>query len=191
MISVQPYNERWPAEFLTYGKLLRQVLGAHALRIDHIGSTSVPGLAAKDVLDIQVTVANLADEILHQVSDAGFQHVARLTHDHIPNEWPDRDPDPWRKMVFRQPKGDRRVNCHVRQIDMPNQRYALLFRDYLRAFPIVAGGYGDMKKAAAKYHPEDDMEAYYDLKDPVTDIIYAGAEYWAKMSEWRPGPSDI
>jgi len=50
--------------------------------------------------------------------------------------------------------------------------------------------YDQVKEAIVKYHPEQDMEAYYDTKDQVCDIIHAGAEQWAAGTNWRPGPSD-
>jgi GrpB-like predicted nucleotidyltransferase (UPF0157 family) len=71
-----------------------------------------------------------------------------------------------------------------------NQRYALLFRDYLRGFPEIAQAYGQVKSAVVKYHPEADMDAYYDIKDPVCDIIYSSAEAWAESTDWRVGSSD-
>lgn len=71
-----------------------------------------------------------------------------------------------------------------------NQQYPLLFRDYLRAFPLAASAYGQTKTAIASYHPEEDMEAYYDMKDPVCDIIYCGARHWAEMGGWLLGASD-
>ena len=60
-VVIEPYSERWAGEFAGLARRLRDVLGERALRIDHIGSTAVPGLAAKDRIDIQVTVADLAD----------------------------------------------------------------------------------------------------------------------------------
>jgi len=83
----------------------------------------------------------------------------------------------------------RRVNLHVRLQGRSNQRYALLFRDYLRAHPRAAAAYGQAKTALAHYHA-DDIEAYYGVKDPVCDIIIAGAESWAAATGWEPGPSD-
>ena len=59
MIEIVPYQDRWPGEFAAIGRRLRSALGDAALRIDHIGSTAVPGLAAKDVIDVQVSVLDL------------------------------------------------------------------------------------------------------------------------------------
>ncbi|MGH2482027.1 MAG: GrpB family protein, partial [Ktedonobacteraceae bacterium] len=60
MITIVPYDTNWPAAFIEVARPLRAALGDLALRIDHIGSTSVPGLAAKDIIDVQITVADLA-----------------------------------------------------------------------------------------------------------------------------------
>jgi GrpB-like predicted nucleotidyltransferase (UPF0157 family) len=57
--KIEPYSAAWPCDFVRIARLIRRTLGDRALRIDHIGSTSVPGLAAKDTIDVQVTVADL------------------------------------------------------------------------------------------------------------------------------------
>ena len=59
LIEIVPYNPKWPTRFLEIAEQLRATFGAAALRIDHIGSTSVPGLAAKDIIDLQVTLREL------------------------------------------------------------------------------------------------------------------------------------
>jgi GrpB-like predicted nucleotidyltransferase (UPF0157 family) len=111
-----------------------------------------------------------------------------VTHDHVP---PGRDPTPteWRKLYFRTPAGQRPTHLHVRETGRANQRYALLFRDYLRAAPAAAAAYGRVKAALARLHPED-QDAYYDVKDPVCDLIIDAAEHWAAMTRYVPGPSD-
>jgi GrpB-like predicted nucleotidyltransferase (UPF0157 family) len=105
---------------------------------------------------------------------------------------PGRDdpPEEWRKLYFRAPDGQRRTHLHVRQAGRANQRYALLFRDYLRADPTVARAYRQVKEVLARLHP-DDVAAYYDVKDPVCDVIIAAAERWAVETRYRPGPSDL
>ena len=65
----------------------------------------------------------------------------------------------------------------------------LLFRDYLRAHPVAAGAYAQIKLQLARYGPED-WDHYYDIKDPVCDVIIAAAEDWARATGWAPGPSD-
>lgn len=188
MISIHPYQTTWPSEFVDLGVRLRQALGDLALRIDHIGSTSIPGLAAKDIIDIQVTVAALTPEVEARLNQAGYQRVRRLDRDHVP---PGTTPDPvqWSKWVFKPAVAVRPVNLHVRVAGRANQRYALLFRDYLRAHPPIAEAYAQVKMALAVRHPTD-LDAYYEVKDPVCDIIMGGAEEWAATSRWAAAASD-
>jgi GrpB-like predicted nucleotidyltransferase (UPF0157 family) len=188
-IAIVPYDERWPEEFDRIGRPLREALGDLALRIDHIGSTAVPGLAAKDVIDVQVTVAALdAAAIATALAPLGYTLYEGIARDHVP-PGSDDAPAEWLKLFFRAPTGQRRTNLHVRQADRANQRYALLCRDYLRAAPVTAAAYARVKEALARLHPED-QEAYYDVKDPVCDIIIDAAERWAVETGYVPGPSD-
>jgi len=105
-------------------------------------------------------------------------------------KWEKADPGDWLKWTFKSPPDKSRANVQVRMEGRANQRYPLLFRDYLRAFPMVAQAYAQVKMALAKHHPEEDMEAYYDIKDPVCDIIIGGAELWAAATGWEVGSSD-
>lgn len=81
------------------------------------------------------------------------------------------------------------MNLHVRQAGRANQRYPILFRDYLRAHPAAAAAYSQVKQALVG-HRMDDPDAYYDVKDPVCDILIAAAEVWAHATGWQPGASD-
>ena len=189
MISIVAYKSFWPNEFLEKGTVLRSILGDLALRIDHIGSTSVPGLVAKDVIDIQITADRLSRNLESAMNLAGFLRLTNITRDHLP-PGKEADAHEWEKWFFQPASAGRRVNVHVRMPGRANQRYAILFRDYLRAFPAIAWAYGQVKEAIVKYHPEQDMEAYYDIKDPVCDIIHSSAEQWADATNWQPGPSD-
>jgi GrpB-like predicted nucleotidyltransferase (UPF0157 family) len=187
VIVIAPYCAQWQDEFRTLAKPIRAELGPVALRIDHIGSTSVPGLAAKDIVDIQVTVKRLEEAVETALSAAGYDRLEHIGQDHIPPGAPDTLEE-WTKWVFKEREG-RRVNAHVRIAGRANQRYPLLFRDYLRSHPPACGAYAQVKLALARLHP-DDMEAYYAVKDPVCDIIMVAAEAWAAASNWQPGPSD-
>ena len=189
MISIVPYKPSWPNEFLEKGTMLRHILGDLAMRIDHIGSTSVQGLAAKDVIDIQITTQGLSRNLESAMNLAGFQRLININQDHVP---PGKAANTyqWEKWLFQPVSPGRRVNAHVRMPGRENQRYAILFRDYLRAFPTIAKAYGQAKEAIVKYHPEQDMEAYYDIKDPVCDIIMGGAEEWAVSTKWQAGARD-
>ena len=190
LITIVPYDPEWPLEFRRIGQPLRETLGDLALRIDHIGSTAVPGLAAKNIIDVQVTVASLDAEILvPALALLGYTQWTHITGDHIPPGY-DATPEEWSKLIFRPPEGQRPTNLHVRQMGRANQRYALLFRDYLRADLGVKKAYEQIKETLARLHP-DDREAYYDVKDPVCDIIMAAAEHWAARIGYTPGSSDL
>ncbi len=175
-IEIVEYDPRWPDEFAALASELRTALGPLALAIDHIGSTSVPGLAAKNVIDVQVTVAALGDDVTHAMTCAGFAHRADVTADHVPAG---ADPAPalWAKQYFQNKPGALRAHIHVRVLGAPNQRYPLLFRDYLRAHPAAAAALAEIKRQLAARFP-DDANAYYAIKDPVCDVIWNAARAW-------------
>ena len=182
MIVIHSYNPAWAQEFEAMRAALQDTLGPRALRIDHIGSTSVPGLGAKDVIDIQVTVHELNQKLVQKMVNAGYQHLGNITHDHVPLG-AEEDPRLLEKLFFNQSQDQRRANIHMRIAGNPNQRYPLLFRDYLRAHPNSARSIELIKREIAKRHA-DDIEAYYDIKDPVYDLIWEAALEWAQHTNW-------
>lgn len=185
--TIVAYQPGWPDRFLSLGRILRTALGDLALRIDHIGSTAVPGLAAKDRIDIQITVQSLDPAVESALQRAGFKRLEHITHDHLP-PGATTDPAEWAKWFFAPLNPERAVNLHVRLAGRANQRYPILFRDYLRTHPAIAEAYGQVKQALVA-HGVDDLDVYYDVKDPVCDIIIGGAEAWAATTGWQMGPS--
>jgi GrpB-like predicted nucleotidyltransferase (UPF0157 family) len=176
-VEIIDYQAAWAAEFAVIAEDLRTTLGDKALQIDHIGSTAVPGLCAKDILDVQLTVRLLDDNIAQSLLQAGFTtHADPWRLDHVPPGLDGRVED-WRKLFFMQRPGARRSNIHVRQLGRPNQRYALLVRDFLRADERTAQAYGRLKQRLASALA--DPQSYPDVKDPVADLIYFAAEAWA------------
>lgn len=95
------------------------------------------------------------------------------------------EPADWEKRYFRPPASWRPSHLHVRVTGRANQRYALLFRDYLRYSPTTAAAYAQVKLALARLHPNDIL-AYYDVKDPVCDVVMNAAERWATDVAWSP-----
>jgi GrpB-like predicted nucleotidyltransferase (UPF0157 family) len=186
-VRIGEHDPRWREEFGRIAEELRGLLGECASRVDHIGSTSVPGLAAKDVIDVQVTVRDEAAmaAAAERLGAAGWRVTDGYAGDHVVPGAPD-DAREWVKRFSAEPAGRRRVNVHVRIEGRANQRYALLFRDYLRAHPAAAAAYGTFKRRAAALLP-DDLSTYADLKDPVCDLIYLPAEEWAARTGWTPG----
>lgn len=185
MIAIVACRPIWIVEFQEIAAALRAGLGDVALRIDHIGSTSVPHLCAKDVIDLQVTVARLDGVIAERLRHLGFVQYPEIAGDHVPAGYAGPGSN-WAKLFFVQPTGQRRINIHVRQSGRPNQRYALLFRDYLVAHPQAAAAYGELKRRLAE--SLDSEDAYADVKDPAVDLIYFAAEEWAAHSRWQSQP---
>lgn len=193
MLEIVEYRATWPSEFSRLAARLQSAVGPLALRIDHIGSTAVPGLAAKDVIDIQITVAALDDAVRTALEGLGYMHIARITGDHPPANTAaayqlDSGNDQWRKWFFRAPADSRPTNTHVRLAGRANQRYPLLFRDYLRTHPAMATAYGELKRRlAAELRAPD---TYPDVKDPAVDLIYLAAEEWAATTGWECSPAE-
>jgi GrpB-like predicted nucleotidyltransferase (UPF0157 family) len=177
----------WADEYRAVATRVRDIL--ETTRIDHIGSTSVPGLDAKNILDVQASVAEeaLLDKAFDALMAAGWQPTG-ARRDHVVPGMPDA-PGHWVKRLVREPEGERRVHLHIRVDGRANQRYALLFRDYLRAHPATAAAYGQFKRLAAEL-PFEDVGAYADLKDPVCDLVYLPAEEWAARTGWTPTAPD-
>jgi len=178
-VVVVDYDPTWPGRFRQLAEPMRAALGETARRIDHIGSTSVPGLAAKPVIDIQIAVAAFEplDAFRRPLESLGY--VFRAAN-------PERT-----KRYFREPPGERRVHIHVRLLGHWNEQFALLFRDYLRTSPETAARYAALKRAlAARYPRPEDREDYTEAKDPfIWETMYA-ANRWAQETGWVPGPSD-
>ncbi len=184
-IVIVPYQPSWVDEFTQIGGELRRVLGDTAVRIDHIGSTSVPDLPAKDIIDIQVTVADLGDEaVLQKLWAAGFQSDGQYSRDDFVG-FADQQTPQLRKRFFREREGERRTHIHIRENGRFNQRYPLLFRDYLRAEPVMRQGYAVIKQRLSQIFPES-IDGYLYIKDPLMDMIFHAAQMWAKSSNWSP-----
>ncbi|MFF3851208.1 GrpB family protein [Streptomyces sp. NPDC002328] len=176
-VEIMPYDPAWPAMFARWGTGLRAALGDAAARIDHIGSTSVPGLAAKPVIDIQISVASLeaTDPFLGPLTDMGLVYRA---------DNPERT-----KRYFREPPGQRRTHVHVRQLGSFSQQFPLLFRDYLRCHLAAANEYAAAKQhCAAKFR--NDRHGYVQAKDAFVWDIIRRADAWAQHTGWAPGSSD-
>jgi GrpB-like predicted nucleotidyltransferase (UPF0157 family) len=131
---------------------------------------------------VQATVRDFTPDLEEAFGRAGYSRLP-YNQDHRPPTatGPDRD---WEKQMYRPNAGMRPVNLHVRRAGSGNGRYALLFRDYLRAHPLASRAYAQAKMALAQHGPTD-WDLYYDVKDPICDVIMAGAEDWAAALPWR------
>jgi GrpB-like predicted nucleotidyltransferase (UPF0157 family) len=180
------YEPDWPHQAETLVAQLVKALGTDARRVDHIGSTSIPGMAAKNVLDIQVSVDEL--DAAAEVFDAplralGFERGA-FERDHVPAGSLD-DPSVWAKRYWARRGGaGPEVNLHVRRVGSPNERLALLFRDWFRSHASAVPAYAAFKRALGAVVP--DTGVYSDVKDPVVDLVISVAETWARHTTWTP-----
>jgi GrpB-like predicted nucleotidyltransferase (UPF0157 family) len=176
-IMVVAYDPAWPGIFRQVGAKLRAALGGVALRIDHIGSTAVPGLAAKPIVDVQISVERLepVEPFRSPLEAAGFVYRAANTER--------------TKRYFREPPGQRRTHLHVRRAGSFSEQLPLLLRDFLRAHPAAALDYGRRKQALAARFAHD-RHGYQDAKVPITWELLRRADEWAQQTGWEPGPSD-
>jgi GrpB-like predicted nucleotidyltransferase (UPF0157 family) len=165
---------------------LHTALGPDALRIEHIGSTAIPLMDAKDLLDLQVSVMDLATAAVRfdePLRGLGFERMP-YDHDHVPVGRSD-DAALWAKRYWqRRSHADGDVNLHVRLVGSPNERVALLFRDWMRAHPEVIAPYSAIKRTLAGAAADGDR--YAELKDPIVDLVIVVAEQWAAETMWSP-----
>ncbi|MEP7193240.1 MAG: dephospho-CoA kinase [Actinomycetota bacterium] len=161
-------------------------MGERALSVDHIGSTSVPGLIAQDVIDLQVGVLELSD-----ADDAGF--VRTLADQGFPRSEGEDSTSlralPWiddailrRQRLHESADPGRVVNLHVREINGPGWRYALLFGDWLRAEAGEREAYAALKRKLA--HSATTTAEYAEAKGPWLEKAFARADAWAGLTGW-------
>jgi len=137
--EISPYDPKWPAAFAAEAERLGHAFGALALRIEHNGSTSVPGLAAKPVIDIQVSVASLQPIAPYEtcLRSIGYVHVphpddAFCPFFHRPAQWPHTH------------------HVHLVEIGGVEEQRTLAFRDYLREHDDAAREYERLKRSLTK-----------------------------------------
>lgn len=176
-ILIAPYDPQWPRRFSQLAADLRTALGETARRIDHIGSTAVPGLDAKPVIDVQIAVASLEPLEAYRLPLEALGYVHRADN-------PDLS-----KRYFREAPGRSRTHIHVRPCGSWAEQFALLFRDYLRAHPADAQRYAALKYSLAEKH-RNDRRAYTEAKEPFIWEIMQKADQWSQDTGRQPGPSD-
>ncbi|REK77021.1 GrpB family protein [Paenibacillus paeoniae] len=175
---IASYQSEWRQLFFHTGTLLRKAMKETAIRIDHIGSTSIEGLAAKPIIDIQISVADYQNLACYQLKIESIGFILR-------SENPDLS-----KRYFRERPGDRRTHIHVRQVGSYSEQLSLLFRDYLRLHPEDCLRYAREKHRLMKefYH---ERAQYVEGKGPIVWDILQRAHTWSQNIGWEPGPSDL
>jgi putative glutamine amidotransferase len=150
--AIEPSDPSWPKRFEREAERLRGALGDLAVRIDHVGSTAVPGLAAKPIVDIQVSVSSVVPrtDYLEPIRALGYRWAI----------------DPWpgdHEFFSRDESGDRAYHVHVCAAGSRWERRHLAFRDWLRSHPDDAAAYEQLKRELAERHPRD-THGYTDSK---------------------------
>jgi GrpB-like predicted nucleotidyltransferase (UPF0157 family) len=160
-IELADYDPIWPVRFVEYRDRLRQALGPVALRIEHVGSTAVPGLVAKPVIDIQISVRDVENDeaFVGPIESQGFQL---------------RFVEPGHRYFHPRPGLPRLAQVHVCTVESTWERNHLLFRDYLRSHPGVAEEYAALKRELVGKNREDRI-AYTDAKGPFIEAVLARA----------------
>ena len=165
-IIIDAYNPDWPAQFEQERAHLQAALGDRIDRIEHIGSTAVPGLGAKPVIDMLVGLRALADaaDCIAPVVGLGYHYVP---------EFEDELPD--RRFFRRDTNGQRSHHIHMVEVGSPFWLEHLRFRDYLRRQPEAVAAYEALKqRLAAEY--VDDVDAYAGAKTEFVRDVLARAE---------------
>lgn len=164
-VRLVPHDPRWAEAYRREAERLRQALGVHALEIAHIGSTAVPGLAAKPLLDIMVAITSLEERgaVIPLLENAGYEF---RPHDTLPE----------RLFFIAGVPEARRVNLSLAKLGSAFWRDHLAFRDILRARPEVAAAYARLKADLAQQYPGDRL-AYTAAKGEfITGVLAAGAQ---------------
>ena len=159
-VVIADYDPEWPVLFDAERRRLEEGLGDVAVRVEHVGSTAVPGLAAKPVIDIQVSVRSFEpfDAYARPLADLGYLF---RTSD---------DDDPAHRFFKLEQNGVRRFHIHVCEAGGEWERRHLAFREHLRRDTVAAREYEAVKRALAARFPHDSL-AYADAKTPYIRTV--------------------
>jgi GrpB-like predicted nucleotidyltransferase (UPF0157 family) len=176
-IEIADWSPFSAEKFRSKASDIRRALGDAALRIDHIGSTAIEGMAAKPIIDMQVSVA-------------GFEPFERLLTplNAIGYVWRQDNPD-LAKRYFRESPGQERTHIHIRRFGSWHEQWALLFRDYMRAHAAEHPAYIALKLTLAAAHG-DDRQAYTLGKADYLWAVIRRADRWAAETGWTPPQPD-
>ena len=175
-LALVAYERRWPGEFAVLAHRIQDALGPAAVRVEHVGSTSVPGLAAKDCVDVQVEVRAIHEEAL----TGCFGKIGFRVR-----------PEPWNrvevtpggscpKLVFAPPEGERASNIHVLEAACEAARRKLLFRDFLRAHDPARDAWSEFRQRLIAMAA--DIYQYGQAKAGPTEIMMIAAESCARQT---------
>ncbi|MFD2445934.1 GrpB family protein [Bacillus sp. CGMCC 1.16607] len=168
-VEVVSYRSEWESRFLAEKDVLLKTFTPKQVTVHHIGSTSVPSLAAKPIVDIMIESNSLEifDQNTQKLEEMGYEARGE-------NGIPGR-----RYFVKFSPEGERLIHLHAFQTENPEINRHLVFRDYLREHPTHSKRYGEIKLEAANKFPWD-IDKYISYKDPIIKELEKLAYQWKK-----------
>jgi dephospho-CoA kinase len=172
-VTLVPYSAEWNRDFEKIREDILACAGGSIVSVEHIGSTAIPGMVSKDVIDVQVGVASFdgVEALCEVLGRNGFELLPHVRQDHAPGHEFEEFVPGYEKRFLKASSGRRSAHIHVRKASAPNFEFALLFRDYLRKNSEAARAYEQLKVRLAKA-VGDDLKAYALIKDPVCDLIF-------------------
>lgn len=164
-VVIGDYDPQWPVSYKEENDRIQAVIGHQIVAIEHVGSTAVPGLGAKPIIDIMVAVRRLtdADECVEPLTSIGYEYVPEYE-----NEIPER------RYFHKGPQGARTHHLHMVELGSDFWDRHLLFRNFLRKHPEVARQYYQLKQELATTYASD-RRAYTEAKASFIESVVAKA----------------
>ena len=161
-VIVLPYDEKWAEDFIQIKTEIRQALGDLAVSIEHVGSTAVPGLSAKPIIDMDVVIEDetMLDSVIHALSKIGYEHEGNLGIDGREAFKYDGKEHLQQHHLYVCPRDSAELERHLK------------FRDYLRKHPEAVREYSRIKEEGAALYPQD-IDKYMEYKSAFIEEIYA------------------
>ena len=175
-VQVVDYDKEWPKQFTAIKKMLNKELADSVVSIEHVGSTSVPSLAGKPILDIDIVISSM-----EEFPNIKRQLTNRLDYIHVGNQGVEG------REVFERSYKDEFMAYHLYVCvwGSPPYRYHIEFRDYLRTHPEAVKEYAQLKRVLAVKHA-DNLMAYFHEKSQFVEKILQKSEYSNKRSIKNP-----
>ena len=176
LVTIAPYDPLWPQAFAVAASEVASAMGGNLMDIHHIGSTAIPGICAKPIIDMLAVVADLAavDQLSARMESLGYEPMGEFG---IAG-----------RRYFRRNNaaGDRTHQVHTFPSGSEHIQRHLAFRDFIRAHATIAGQYAELKQRLAEAHPHD-MNAYMDGKDGFIKEMETRALAWVAKGREQEG----
>lgn len=171
-VTIYDYQPSWVENFEFVSKAIRKSLGDSIIDINHIGSTSIPNMPAKNIIDIQIGVKDFSNIKLLQENlfPLGFHLIKPIQQDHVPFKDFEYMEEGYEKRFFKGLYHNIQCNVHVRVTHAKNWKFAIDFRNYLIRNHEAAKSYAQFKQRLSSTNIS--MKDYCLIKDPVCDLIY-------------------